>query len=111
MRMPVLQSALTVGGRRIKVAVLDHVVSFPPLVLPVAAMAAACKQASCRTVARHCRITGISSFCRCPSVPYPRVAVAYARGSCDQLHRGHSVRSRRDMSVAHFCLEYRYTSL
>ncbi|KAG2434800.1 hypothetical protein HXX76_007685 [Chlamydomonas incerta] len=42
-----MQSALAAlggGGRRVRLAVLDHVASFPPLVMPVAAMTAVLKQ-------------------------------------------------------------------
>jgi hypothetical protein len=44
-----LRTAFTAVGRwRLRLAVLDHVVSFPPVVLPVAAMAEACKQVDTR---------------------------------------------------------------
>lgn len=85
LRVFVLQSALAVGGRRVKVAVLDHVVSFPPLVLPVAAMAAACKQASCRTASHFCH-TGpnwLPSFSGAASCCW-----ILTHTNCNQMHRG-----------------------
>jgi hypothetical protein len=37
------EGALAAGGGSIKLVVVDHVVSFPPLVLPVERICAACR--------------------------------------------------------------------
>jgi hypothetical protein len=37
------ESALAAGGPAVKLVVVDHVVSFPPLVLPVERICAACR--------------------------------------------------------------------
>ncbi|GIL58989.1 hypothetical protein Vafri_13974 [Volvox africanus] len=38
------------GGRRVRLAVLDHVISFPPVVLPVSELVTVCKQVGARVL-------------------------------------------------------------
>jgi hypothetical protein len=37
------RAALQAGGRRLKLAVVDHVVSFPPVVMPVQEICSMCR--------------------------------------------------------------------
>lgn len=42
-----VRAALQAGGRCIRAAVLDHIVSFPPVVLPLSDLIATCRQVLC----------------------------------------------------------------
>jgi hypothetical protein len=51
------KAALQAGGRRLKLAVLDHVVSFPPVVMPVQQICSLCRCAETHAVrSRQIRI-------------------------------------------------------
>jgi hypothetical protein len=59
---------LAAGGRRIKLAVLDHVASFPPVLLPVAKLAAMCRTAGARVLVDGAHALGCVSHLDVPSL-------------------------------------------
>lgn len=52
------RAALAAGGRRLKLAVVDHVVSFPPVVLPVAQICSMCRDAGVPVLADGAHAVG-----------------------------------------------------
>ncbi|KXZ54245.1 hypothetical protein GPECTOR_5g335 [Gonium pectorale] len=69
-----VQAALSAigGGRRLRLAVLDHVVSFPPVVLPVAALTAACKQVGAQVL-----VDGAHAIGNVPRLQVPSIGADY----------------------------------
>ncbi|KAG2490959.1 hypothetical protein HYH03_010636 [Edaphochlamys debaryana] len=67
-----VQTALAAGGRRIRLAVIDHVASFPPVVLPVAAITAACKQVGAQVL-----VDGAHALGTVPGLKVPALGADY----------------------------------
>ncbi|EFJ44195.1 hypothetical protein VOLCADRAFT_95613 [Volvox carteri f. nagariensis] len=69
-----VQAALgAVGGRRrVRLAVLDHVVSFPPVVLPVAELVKLCKKVGARVL-----VDGAHAIGNVPSLQVPTLGADY----------------------------------